>query len=458
MRIHFIAIGGAIMHYLAIAIKNKGHEVSGSDDHIFDPAKSNLEKNGLLPNKLGFFADNISANMDAIVLGMHARKDNPELLEAQKLGLKIYSFPEYIYENSKDKQRIVIAGSHGKTSITSMIMHVLKKAGRDFDYLVGSQLKGFEGNVRITQEAKEIIIEGDEYLSSAIHPEPKFLSYKPQIALLSGIAWDHINVFPVYSDYVKQFSLFAESMCKAGILVYNSEDPEVNRIANEHSNRLNLYEYSTPKHEVSKHQTFLVKEDGKRIPLRIFGKHNLQNLQGARRVCNAMGIGDDVFDEAISDFEGAANRLTPVQVGDNNAIYKDFAHSPSKLKATIKAMKDQYPDRKLTACMELHTYSSLNKNFLEEYRDSMNEADQAIVYYSPEVVALKKLPAISPDDIKEGFCRSDLNIIQSRDELQNLINKQDWQNRNLLMMSSGDFGGTDIKVLADQIIKASLTG
>jgi len=451
MRIHFIACGGSIMHYLAIVMKEQGNEVTGSDDHIFDPAKSNLEKHGLLPLEMGFFLERISTDIEMIVLGMHARKDNPELLRAQALGLNIYSFPQFIFEVSKEKRRVVVSGSHGKTSITAMIMHVLKTEGLHFDYLVGAQLKGFVGNVSISKDAPLMIIEGDEYLASPIHPESKFLSYHPHVALMSGVAWDHINVFPVYADYVQQFQRFAESILDNGSFIYFQDDEEVNRIAQTQAERIALHPYSTARYEVMDHQTYVYDESGNRYALEIFGQHNLQNLEGARLVCQALGISSTQFYTAIQHFEGAANRLTKLVSNDQIAIYKDFAHSPSKLKATVAAMKLQYPDRHLVACMELHTFSSLSKAFLKEYHDAMKDADTAIVYYSPEVLAQKKLEAISAEDVGDGFNRKDLIVVTDKQAFLEVLNGIQWSGKNLLLMSSGDFGGISINDLTAQI-------
>jgi UDP-N-acetylmuramate: L-alanyl-gamma-D-glutamyl-meso-diaminopimelate ligase len=451
MRIHFVAIGGAIMHALALSMKDKGFQVTGSDDHIFDPAKSNLEKAGILPTEMGFFESNITKDIDAIILGMHARKDNIELKKAQELGLKIYSFPQYVYENSKDKLRIVVAGSHGKTTITSMIMHVLNFCHKDFDYVVGSQLKGFATNVRLSDKAPIIIIEGDEYLSSAIHFEPKFLSYKPDIAIISGIAWDHINVFPVYEDYVKQFLLFSESIEPNGSLIYCEEDKEVVRVVDMVKNSAIKIAYHTPAFEIIDDVSYLILKDRK-VPLSIIGKHNLQNLMAAKNACVQAGIDETVFYEAIQSFEGAANRLTLVGKNDKTVIYKDFAHSPSKLKATVSAVKQQFSQRKLVAVMELHTFSSLSKDFLHEYKDSMAQADIAIVFYSPEVLALKKLSMITEDDIRQGFHRDNLIVFSSKVMLENFIRSQDWQMKNLLLMSSGNFDGMNITGISDSIL------
>ncbi|MBL4668343.1 MAG: peptidoglycan synthetase, partial [Flavobacteriales bacterium] len=381
MRVHFIAIGGSAMHNLAIALHKKGFNVTGSDDEIFEPSKGRIAKHGLLPNKFGWDENRITTELDAVILGMHARIDNPELLKAQELGVKVYSYPEYIYEQSKDKIRVVIGGSHGKTSITSMVLHVLEKCNKKFDYMVGAQLEGFDTMVEIT-DAKIIILEGDEYLSSPIDRRPKFHLYHPNIALISGIAWDHINVFPTFENYVEQFSEFIKLIEKDGKLIYCKADAEVNKIALMTSNPdIDRIGYQTPDNVINNGITSVLVE-GNEIPLQIFGDHNLQNLNGARLICNELKINDNQFYEAIQDFKGASKRLELIAATDNTAIYKDFAHSPSKLKATTQAVKKQYPNRELIACMELHTFSSLNKEFLQEYKNSMSSADEAYVYYS----------------------------------------------------------------------------
>ncbi len=366
MKFHFIAIGGAVMHNLAIVLKRKGNVVTGSDDKIDDPAKTNLYKDGILPTRIGFYADNVTPDIDAIILGMHARADNPELLKAQELGLKIYSFPEYLYEFSKNKQRVVIAGSHGKTSITAMVMHVLKENDFSFDYMVGAKVNGFDTSVKLS-DAPIIVLEGDEYLASAIEREPKFMFYKPNAALISGVAWDHINVFPEYESYVEQFKKFAYSMQEWGFLTWFEDDEELKKIFNTYDAKVRTRPYNTHPHKIRGNVTFLQTDFGE-IPLRIFGDHNLQNIAGARNLCNELGVFDEDFYRAISTFEGAANRLQFVGRNNDTAIYKDFAHSPSKVKATVKAMKQQFDGAALVAVFELHTFSSLNKEFLTQYR------------------------------------------------------------------------------------------
>ncbi|MCW5908879.1 MAG: peptidoglycan synthetase [Chitinophagales bacterium] len=451
MRIHFIAIGGAVMHNLAIALKRKGNQVTGSDDKINDPAKTNLEREGLHPKTIGFSADNITPDMDAVILGMHAREDNPELLKAQELGIKIYSFPEYIYEVSKNKQRVVIAGSHGKTSITSMVMHVLKEAGMDFDYLVGAKVKGFDTSVKITEDAPIIVLEGDEYLASPVNREPKFMFYKPNAALISGIAWDHINVFPNYDDYVKQFEKFAYTVQEWGFLTWFMHDEELKRIFNRFDAKVRTRPYDTHPAVIRNNITYLQTEFGD-VALKIFGEHNLQNIAGAKNICNELGVFNEDFYRAIATFEGAANRLQLVGSKDGTHIYRDFAHSPSKLKATVNAMKEQFKNNKLIAVMELHTFSSLNESFLNEYEGTMNAADVPVVYYDIETFAHKKMEVLKPDDVKIAFANQRLQVFTDKASLENFLLSQNRNNANLLLMTSGNFSGMDIEALSNKIL------
>lgn len=441
MRVHFIAIGGAAMHNLAIALKQNGNQVSGSDDQIFDPSRGRLEKHGLLPQKMGWYPDQITDELDAIILGMHARPDNPELLRAQEIGVKVYSYPEFIFEQAKEKTRVVIAGSHGKTTITSMILHVLKKLNKDFDYLVGAQIEGFETMVRLS-DAPIIVLEGDEYLSSPIDRRPKFHLYHPQIALISGIAWDHINVFPTWENYLEQFQIFIHQL-QDGELVYCENDEHLNILASNAQTELNKSAYSTPDF-IIKNGVTSVKIEGKEYQLHIFGEHNLQNMNGALHVCAKLGISHSAFMEAIVDFTGAARRLEEITRDDSTVVYKDFAHSPSKLEATTKAVKAQWPERQLVACMELHTFSSLTKEFLAEYNKTMHAADIAVVFYKEETIAQKRLDPISKEEVKNAFGREDLIVFTNTDELKVFLSELELKNKNLLMMSSGNFGGMDV--------------
>ncbi len=451
MKVHFIAIGGSAMHNLAIALHKKGHIVSGSDDEIFDPAKSKLEKYNLLPKEIGWKEENITKDLDAVILGMHAKKDNPELIKAQENNLKIYSYPKFLYEMSKNKIRIVIGGSHGKTTITTMILHVMNKMNIDTDYMVGAQLEGFEVMVRITEEAKYMVLEGDEYLTSPIDLRPKFHLYKPNIALISGIAWDHINVFPTFEIYVEQFRLFCEKIQENGSLIFCNEDENVRNISQNIRKDIKKMPYGVIPHKIENGVTTIIWE-GKEYPIMVFGKHNLMNLYGAMLVCEEIGISNEDFLNSIGSFTGASKRLELVKKNDSVAVYKDFAHSPSKLKATISALKEQYPQRKLIAAMELHTFSSLTKEFLLEYNGAMNEADIAIVYFNPHTIAHKRLPPITPEQVYSSFGRKDIKVCTDSDEVIKEIKSQKWENSNLLMMSSGNFDGISFDKLASEII------
>ena len=442
MKIHFIAIGGSAMHNLAIALHQKGYEVSGSDDTIHDPSKSRLEKYGLLPKTFGWFPEKISNSLDVIILGMHAKIDNPELLKAQELGLKIYSYPEFLFEQSKDKTRVVIGGSHGKTTITSMILHVLNYHEREVDYMVGAQLDGFETMVHLTTDNEFIVLEGDEYLSSPIDMRPKFHLYKPNIALLSGIAWDHINVFPTFENYKEQFSIFTDSLTNGGSMVYNEEDENVVAVVENSNNHIKKYPYTTPQHFIDNGITYLETTSGD-LPLEIFGKHNLQNLAGAKWICQHMGIDEDDFYEAIASFKGASKRLEKIAENNSTVIFKDFAHSPSKVSATTKAVKEQYSDRTVLACLELHTYSSLNAEFLEQYKGALDYADKAVVFFSPHAVKIKKLDEVSEAQIANAFQRDDLIIYTNPQEFKDFLFSQNLDKTALVLMSSGNYGGLD---------------
>ena len=431
MKIHLIAIGGSAMHNMALALHHKGLNISGSDDAIFQPSKGRLEKFGLLPTKMGWFPDKITKELDAIILGMHAREDNPELKKAKELNIPIFSYPEYIYEHSLNKKRVVIGGSHGKTSITAMILHVLQNLNINCDYMVGAQLGGFDTMVKLSHEAPIIILEGDEYLSSPIDRRPKFHLYKPHIAVLSGIAWDHINVFPTFEMYIDQFRIFKNMV--ADTLIYCSADKELCKLAEEKT-KCKLIPYSTPTHDINNGITSIEETE-----LLIFGNHNLQNLNAAKLVCKELGVLDIDFYKQISSFKGASNRLELVKKTETASIYKDFAHSPSKLKATSSAMKKQFKERELVACMELHTFSSLNQEFLKQYRGCMDEPDTAIVYFSPEAIAHKKLDPITKTQVHSAFGREDLLVFTNSEVFMKYLKSLDWKNQNLLMMSSGNF-------------------
>jgi UDP-N-acetylmuramate: L-alanyl-gamma-D-glutamyl-meso-diaminopimelate ligase len=450
MRIHFIAIGGSAMHNLAIALHKKGYQISGSDDVIFEPAKSRLDKYGLLPAEMGWDESQISTDLDAVILGMHARIDNPELLKAQELGIKIYSYPEYIYEQSKNKLRVVIGGSHGKTTITSMILHVLNYYKRDFDYLVGAQLAGFETMVKVTEEAPVMIIEGDEYLSSPIDRRPKFHLYKANVAVISGIAWDHINVFPTYADYTLQFDKFIDTIEPNGTLIYCKADADLNEIVTQSKANVSKIAYAIPEHEIRNGITYLLPEE---TALKIFGDHNLMNLNAAKLVCKQLEINENEFDAAIASFTGAAKRLEVISADDSTNVYKDFAHSPSKLKATIDAVKAQFTNRKLIACIELHTFSSLNKDFLKEYTGSMDKADDAIVFIDIKSFEQKRMEPFSEDDVQQAFANPKLKFFNDAAKLKTYLLSLNYKDANLLMMSSGNYAGFDLPELAAALKK-----
>lgn len=443
MKTHFIAIGGSAMHNLAIALKDKGYEVTGSDDAIFEPSRSRLDKKHILPATLGWFPEKITSDIDAIILGMHAHADNPELAKAKELGLKIYSYPEFLYEQSKEKTRVVIGGSHGKTTITSMILHVLNFHNKDIDYMVGAQLEGFDCMVKITKNNDFMILEGDEYLSSTLDPRSKFLLYQPNIALVSGIAWDHINVFKTFEDYVDQFRKFIASITPGGVLVYNEEDVEVRKIVEEAENYFRKLPYKTPQYEIIGSTVYLKTEMGD-IPLSIFGAHNLLNLEGARHICQQFGILEEGFYEAIMSFKGASKRLEKVERADKGILYKDFAHAPSKVKAAVKAFVEQFPNKVKNGFLELHTYSSLNPVFLEQYDHAMDGLENAVVFYSEEALKIKRMDAISPKLIQEMFKNDNLKVFTNANDLHQYWDSLDKTEGVFMMMSSGNFGGLDL--------------
>jgi UDP-N-acetylmuramate: L-alanyl-gamma-D-glutamyl-meso-diaminopimelate ligase len=451
MKVHFIAIGGSAMHNLAIALHKKGFEVTGSDDVLFEPSASRLSKYGILPQQTGWYPEKINPQLDAVILGMHARIDNPELLKAQELGIKIYSYPDYIYEQSKNKQRVVIGGSHGKTTITSMILHALQEAGKDFDYLVGAQLEGFETMVKLTHDAPVIIIEGDEYLASPIDRRPKFHIYKADIGVISGIAWDHINVFPTFDNYIDQFKIFAETIQAGGKLIYSQTDEVLNTMVSKLNVSVEKLPYVLPEFTIDNGITNVI-ADGKSYSLQVFGQHNLLNMEAARLVCESLGITKADFYSYITTFKGAARRLEVVGKNDNATIFKDFAHSPSKLTATIQAVKAQFPLRKLIACIELHTFSSLNKEFLDEYAGTMNQANEAIVFIDRKTFEQKKITPYAAETVKNAFANDNLMFFNDPAQLLNYLEKLDITNSNLLMMSSGNFGGINLIELRNKLL------
>ncbi|MBT8282513.1 MAG: peptidoglycan synthetase [Muriicola sp.] len=443
MRIHFIAIGGSAMHNLALALHDKGYDISGSDDVIYEPSKTRLEKQGLLPKDFGWYPEKLDQSINAVILGMHAKKDNPELLKAQELGLKIYSYPEFLYEQSKNKTRVVIGGSHGKTTITSMILHVLDYHGKKVDYMVGAQLEGFDRMVHLTEENDFIILEGDEYLSSPIDKRPKFHLYQPNTALLSGIAWDHMNVFPTFENYLSQFQIFVDGIIQGGSITYNEEDKWVVDVVEQTENTIRKFPYGTPAYQIIDGQTFLDTEEGP-LPVEVFGQHNLSNLSGAKWICQQMGIDEDDFYQAISSFTGASKRLEKFGESETSVVFKDFAHSPSKVAATTKAVKEQFPDKKLVACLELHTYSSLNETFLSHYQGTLDAADVSAVFYSPKSVAIKKLAPLSAEQIRKAFQNEKLEVFTDPGEFEQYLYQQEVKNTVFLLMSSGNYGGLDL--------------
>ncbi len=453
MKVHFIAIGGSAMHNLAISLCKKGYEVSGSDDEIFEPSKTRLKKYNILPKNIGWNPNHITTDIDAVILGMHAREDNPELIKARALNLKIYSYPEYLYEQTKNKMRVVIGGSHGKTTITSMIMHVLKFHHKNFDYMVGAQIEGFETMVSLSEDAPIAVFEGDEYLSSPIDRRPKFHLYQPHIALISGIAWDHINVFPTFENYKEQFSIFINKIEPNGSLFYCEKDQILVDVVQKSNNDINKVGYNSHQYIKKNDKTYLIHNNSE-VPLHVFGDHNLQNISGAKLVCNKLGLSDDEFYTAIAEFKGAAKRLETLAENNDTIIFRDFAHSPSKLSATVHAVKEQFKERELIAIMELHTFSSLNLNFLNEYNGSMDKADQAIVYYNPEVIKHKKLAPISKDQVKSSFQNNQLIVFTEQEELLQYIQGIHLSNKNLLLMSSGNFSRIDLKNLAENLLKS----
>ncbi|WP_257668093.1 UDP-N-acetylmuramate--L-alanine ligase [Parapedobacter tibetensis] len=450
MRVHFIAIGGSIMHNLAIALAKKGYMVSGSDDHIYEPSRTNLAKEGLLP-ALGWYPETITADIDAVVLGMHAKADNPELLKAKEMEVRIYSYPEFIYEQTKEKIRVVIGGSHGKTTITSIIMHVLKSIGRDFDYLVGAKLDEFEYMVRLTKDAPLAIIEGDEYLASPVDQRPKFHLYKPNIALISGVAWDHVNAFPTFDNYVEQFRLFIKSIEPKGTLVYNKEDKKLQEIVLEDQSKINKHGYRTPEYTINKGITYMHTHIGN-IPLQVFGKHNLSNIAAAFTVCEWLGVSREEFYTEIKQFKGASRRLEYVASDNDSVVYQDFAHTPTKLRASIHAVKEQFPGKALVAIVELHTYSSLNEAYLNEYKGTMQDAEYPAVFINKEALKQRNADTISEDTLKKAFDQPNLVYFSDIEGIKNYLEKMDPVGKNLLFMSSGNYGGINLVNFADKFL------
>jgi UDP-N-acetylmuramate: L-alanyl-gamma-D-glutamyl-meso-diaminopimelate ligase len=450
MKIHFISIGGSVMHQLAIALKRKGYEVSGSDDEIFEPAKGNLSREGILPAEVGWFPEKIHKSLDAIILGMHAKADNPEILRAKELNLPVYSFPEYIYKESINKKRVVVGGSHGKTTTTSMIMHVLKQAGKQFDYLVGARLEGFDQSVNIT-DAPIIICEGDEYPASVIEKRPKFHFLFPEIAILTGIAWDHINVFPTYENYLEQFKIFIDKIEAGGSLIYNETDTELVKLVNSNPRGdIRYLPYTIPQHSIENGETKVVFE-GKGTVLKVFGNHNLLNMNAAWLVCRQLGIDAETFNKAISSFTGASKRLELLSKNASTTFFRDFAHAPSKVKATIEAVKNQFPGKKFIAVLELHTFSSLNEAFMKEYKGAMEAADEAAVFYSKHALELKRMPELPKRTVEDGFQKKGLQIINDRLSLEGWLKERNFKDSVVVFMSSGNYDGFDTETFAKTI-------
>ena len=451
-KMHFISIGGSVMHNLAIELHLKGFIVTGSDDEIYEPSSSRLAQYDLLPAVTGWFPEKITSDLEAVILGMHARQDNPELAKAKELGIKVYSYPEYIFEQSQNKQRVVIAGSHGKTTITSMILHVLKYNNRNFNYLVGAQIEGFDNMVKLSEHAPLIVIEGDEYFTSPLDPTPKFIHYQPHIALISGIAWDHYNVFPTWELYVKQFELLADSLPKAGAIIFDETDDMLDVIGQKGRPDVSSTPYNVHPHRIEDNRTILITAEQGEVPVLVFGSHNMKNISGAREVCERLGLTDEQFYQAIRTFKGASKRLELLGTNESVNVYRDFAHAPSKVEATTNALKEQFPERTLVACAELHTFSSLNKGFLSQYRRKLKAADVAVVYFNPLTLEHKRLESLSEEDIKAAFKRDDLKVFTNSSELETFLKSLTWKDANLLMMSSGTFGDLDLKKLAADIL------
>ena len=453
MKIHFISIGGSVMHQLAIALKRKGYQVTGSDDEIFEPAKSNLAAEGILPEQIGWDPQKIDPTLDAVILGMHARADNPELLQAKELGLPVYSFPEYVFRESQNKTRVVVGGSHGKTTTTSMIMHVLREDGKEFDYLVGARLQGFAQSVKIT-DAPVIVCEGDEYPASVVEKQPKFHFLFPHIAVITGIAWDHINVFPTFENYLEQFKIFIDKIEKHGHLIYNDTDAVLKEVVETHARTdIHYHPYRVPEHSIESGLTTVTIE-GQKTRLKVFGNHNLLNLNAAWLVCRQLGVSAAGFVKAIGSFTGAARRLELLARNEDTIFYRDFAHAPSKVKATMEAVKNQFPHKTLIAVLELHTYSSLNEAFLKEYKGVLADADWAAVFYSRHALELKRMPELSREAVSEGFDKKDLAVLNERSELEDWLYSNNYKNAVVVFMSSGNYDGLDTEAFARQITQS----
>ncbi|NPA43017.1 MAG: peptidoglycan synthetase [Chlorobi bacterium] len=447
-KVHFIAIGGSAMHNLALTLHDAGVEVTGSDDVIYDPSKTRLADAGILPPRFGWFPEKITPDLDAVIVGMHARSDNPELLRAKELGIPLYSYPEFLYRHAKDKTRLVVAGSHGKTTVTAMVIHVMTRAGLDTDFMVGSQLRGFQRMIRLTPDAPYMVIEGDEYPTSPLDPRPKFLHYKPHHTVITGIALDHINKFDTFDKYLEQFAAYVRTIEPGGTLVYFEEDPHLPKLATLRDD-IRKIPYRTPSYEIIDGIYYLITPYG-RVPMKIFGRHNMQNAEGARLLLQAIGVDDRTFYDHIRTFEGAGMRLETLYDDGNTVIIRDFAHAPSKVKASVEAVRERYPDKKLTAVLELHTYSSLNKKFIPHYKGTLEPADEAVVFYSPEAVKIKRLDPIEPEFIRQAFGRPDLKVFTDDREFKRYMENLPKDNNVLLLMSSGHLGGIEVRDLVEE--------
>lgn len=447
--IHFICVGDSAMYDLALNLQEQGYLITGSDNEIYELSSSTLEQRGLLPAAMGWFPEKITANLTAVIVGMRVRKDNPELLKAQELGLSIFSHPEYVYELSRQKQRVVITGSHGKTTITSIILHVLNYHKREFDYLVGAQPDGFATMTKLTPNAPIIIIEGDEYASSPIDPQPDFLHYKPHIALISGIAWDHVNIYPTWEEYVDQFEHLAEAMPKAGVLIFDESDDMLDVIGQKERPDITKVPYESHPHTIVDGQTFLITKEKAPVPVRIFGEHNMKNIAGAMTVLDVIGITDEQFYQAIPSFKGAEYRLEKVVQRNNRILFRDFAYAPSKVRATTEAVRNQFPDKRVMAIVELHTFSSLNKKFLSQYKGTLDSANIAGVYIDADVLISQQQSHIRPTDFTNAFGRTDLRVLTSPTEMNEFIKNSHDRTDIFLLMSSSNFDNLDLSKLLD---------
>lgn len=456
MRVHFIAIGGSVMHNLAVNLADQGHQVTGSDDQIVEPSKSRLQKVGLLPEKLGWFPEKITEDLDAIILGMHAAADNPEVKRAEELGIKIYSYPEFVYQQSEDKIRVVIAGTYGKTTITSMVMHVLKKLNREFDYLVGAQLEGFGSLVKLTAHSPVIIIEGDEYYASALDYQSKFLYYKPNIALISGVEWDSFRTHIEEERYYDQFRSFITTIVPRGTLIYNKDSKHLVDIVEETKEcKINRHGYKMPEYTINKGVTYLDLGETK-IPLKVFGKHNLSNIMGAYTVCEWLGVKRDEFYEAIQDFKSSIRYLEFVAGTDTSVVYQDFAHSPAKLRSSIHAIKEQFPYQALVTIIELNAYDVIEDDKFYAYENTMQGSDHAVAFVNLENVKNLNINVTDLEaKLEKVFNHPSFRVITSVAVLGDFLESFKSNGHNLLFMSSNSHSGVNMASFADKFLKES---